>query len=253
MPSVETIPRARPVRDNFMLADHFEWGRQHGGPRLRWWNALLGRLRFPWILQGRLDPSRDMTSLEQRINLWHLAEQVLACGIPGDFAEFGCFDGRTATLFGRLLVEGGGGRRLHLFDHFAVAFHLTGRDIEAELRENFRIAEAGRPTIHRGDFQETVPARLPGLVAFAHIDCGFGGDPEAHRRTVLHLLEHLLPRMAPGAIGVLMDYRHADRHEVAEYNPGTRRAADAFFAGRRETLTCLHAGEACHAFFRKAA
>lgn len=242
-----------PVRvvDNFAAARLFDWWRQRGGSRLRRANHWLSRLKLPFVLQGRLDPTRDMTSIEQRMNLWMLAEQVLGYDVAGDFAEFGCFDGKTATLFGQVLRDFGPRRRLHLFDRFDIKFHLTGRDICGEVLRNFESAGCPAPTIHRGDFSATVPEELPGVLSFVHIDCGFGGEPREHAGVVCFVLEHVYPRMPSGAIGVLMDYRHPSLTQVEECNPGARMAADRFFAGKPERLVALDAGEACHAFFRK--
>ncbi|MGH8017932.1 MAG: TylF/MycF/NovP-related O-methyltransferase [Opitutaceae bacterium] len=250
MAVLETTPALR-THDNFALARLFNWWRQPGGERLRRVNRRLGRWRVPFVLQGRLDPSRDMTSLEQRMNLWMLAEQVTGYGVPGDFAEFGCFDGGTATLFGQVLRDFGPGRRLHLYDRFDVKFHLRNRNIEEEVRRNFEAAGCPQPVIHRGDFERTVPDRLPGCIAFAHIDCGFGGDAREHARMVSWLLGYIYPRMPSGALAVIMDYRHPALTSVEECNPGSRLGADEFMADKPETLTALYAGEACHAFFRK--
>jgi asparagine synthase (glutamine-hydrolysing) len=66
----------------------------------------------------------------------------------------------------------------------------------------------------QGLFEETVPSRLPGQVAFAHVDCDWY-DP------VKLCLAELAPRMAKGAVLVLDDY--------ADWE-GCRRAADEFLA-----------------------
>lgn len=236
--------------DNFFLTRLFDWDRR--GPRMARANRLLRCLNIPWTIRRALDPKAEMTTLEQRINLWHLAQQPLAYDVPGDFVELGCFDGKTAVIFARALQECGPGRALHLYDHFQIASHLGGRDIREVLIENFRAAACAPPVLHPGDFRATVPAELPERIAFVHIDCGFGGDIDQHRATVFRLLEHVYPRMARGAIGVLMDYHDPAGSGAAGHNPGASLAAQAFFEGRPEKMTAIWAGEYSHGFFRKA-
>ena len=236
--------------NNFFLTRLFDW--DHRGPRMACANRWLRRLKIPWTIRSALDPKAEMTTVEQRLNLWHLAQQPLAYDVPGDYVELGCFDGKTAVIFGRALEESGSGRQLHLYDHFQIGFHLHGRDIKDELRENFRQAGCPPPVLHPGDFRATVPAELPERIAFAHVDCGFGGEVDQHRAMVLHLLDHLYPRMPRGAIGVLMDYHDAALGEGVSHNPGATLAAREFFVGRPEKMIGIWAGEYAHGFFRKA-
>ena len=238
--------------DDFFLTRLFDWGRHDGGPWMNRANRLLRRLKIPWTIRRALDPRANMTTLEQRLNLWHLAQQPLAYDVPGDFIELGCFDGKTAVILARVLEESGPGRQLHLYDHFQIAFHLPGCDIQEMLLENFRQAGCTPPVVHAGDFRATVPAQLPERIAFAHLDCGCGGDVDQHRATVIHLLEHVYPRMPHGAIGVLMDYRDPARPGAPSHNPGVSLAAQEFFKTRPEKMIGLWAGEYAHGFFRKA-
>jgi hypothetical protein len=50
---------------------------------------------------------------------------------------------------------------------------------------------------------------------------------------------------------VLMDY-HLPENPGPDYNSGATRTADAFLAGKPETITTLWPGEACHAYLVKA-
>ena len=234
------------------MAQAFDWGWQRQGRRLELANRLLRAIGSSWTVRRRQTPFSHTTTLEQRINLWHLASQPIAYGVPGDFVELGCFDGRTAVIFARVIEELDPTRRLHLFDHFGVGFHLGGQDVEAEVRRNFEIARCAPPVIHCGDFATTVPTELPERIAFAHFDCGFGGDEMAHRATLTLLLEHVYRRMAPGSIGVLMDYCGPAEGNARNCNPGVGPAADSFFADKPERIVALWGGEYAHAFFRKA-
>ncbi len=229
----------------------FDWERPRKGSPITFLNKVLRRLRLPWGLYQFMDPCRDMTNVEQRINLWHLASQPLAYGVSGDLVELGCFDGKTATIFSRVMEELAPDRHLHLYDHFQIGFNLTGRDIYQEVLRNFYTTGCKPPVIHNGDFAVTVPADLPAQIAFVHIDCGFGGDPEQHKNTILFLLEHVYPRMPQGAIGVLMDYYDPALCSGGNVNPGVAWAADAFFADKPETVGVLWANEYTHGYFRK--
>src|SRR5687768_11957934 len=142
--------------NNFFLTRLFDWDDRRAGMACA--NRWLRRLQIPWAIRSALDPKAAMTTVEQRLNLWHLAQQPLAYDVPGDYVELGCFDGKTAVIFARALEGSGPGRELHLYDHFQIGFHLTGRDIKNELLENFRQAGCPPPVLHPGDFRTTIPA-----------------------------------------------------------------------------------------------
>jgi O-methyltransferase len=237
--------------NNFFLVQLFDWGSRDQGKWMRRTQALFRQLGLPWLLRRALDPTCDMTSFEVRQNLWHFATQTLAYAVPGDFAAFGCFDGKTAVIYQKVLDDFGSPRRLHLYDHFQTGLHLGEADVRAELEKNFREAGVRSPVIHEGDFHATIPAALPAEIACMDIDCGTGGDPLLHEATVLYLLEHVYPRMAPGAIGVLMDFHEPGVTTCPDYNPGVGRACRKFFAGKPETVHSLWAGEYPQGYFRK--
>nr|WP_246423182.1 TylF/MycF/NovP-related O-methyltransferase [Roseospira visakhapatnamensis] len=185
-----------------------------------------------------------MTNQDQRINIYHLVSQVLRAGVPGAFVELGCFVGETAAMIQTINQdEGQPPRPMHLYDSFAVPFYLD-RPVRAVLEENFRARHLPVPEVHAGAFDETLPDALPDTIAFAHIDCGFGGDPDDHARVVRRCLEHVYPRLASGAALLLMDYAAPEIWPCVDVNPGVRRAADPFFADRPETVRILYAGEA---------
>lgn len=197
------------------------------------------------------NPVADMSTLEQRINYFHLLEATLAHEIAGEVVELGCFTGQCALLFQKVLQLRRSAKTLHLYDSFDVKFTVTER-IENVLRANFNEAGLPLPTLHKGYFQDTIPQQLPGQICFAHLDCGFGGDPQAHQETVCYCLAALYPRLSKGAVCVLMDYHdEALGDPGADVNPGVKLACDEFLAGKPEQLVCLYANHGSHAFFRK--
>ncbi len=237
--------------DNLVIVNHFDWGTR-SAEKLPDEAALLAqRLGPKWRIERAMDPESDMTNVAQRANLWHFASQVIAYGVPGEFVEFGSFDGKCGVIFQKVIDATDPSRRLHLYDHFQFAFNLTGRDIQTELKRNFAAAGASAPVIHVGDFEDTVPDELPEQLAFVHIDCGFGGDPQAHADVVERLLEHAYPRMSKGAVCLLMDYHEAGRSEGPDHNPGAAIAAHRFFSDKPEKVSLLWAGEYSHGYFRK--
>lgn len=237
--------------DNFVIVKHFDWGTDSEEKRPEEVRELARQLGPKWRVERAMDPASDMTNVAQRANLWHFASQVIAYGVPGDFVEFGSFDGKCGVIFQKVIDATDPMRRLHLYDHFQFEFNLTGRDIQSELKRNFASASASPPVIHVGDFEDTVPDELPETLALVHIDCGFGGDPEAHAEAIERLLEHAYPRMSPGAVGLLMDYHEAGRSEGPDHNPGVAIAARRFFSDKPEKVSLLWAGEYSHGYFRK--
>ena len=241
--------------DNHFLAHDFNWDRTPRSGWMHFCNRVLRRLNTGIQLGRRMDGHSEMTNLEQRLNLWHLCEQVLALNVPGDFAEFGSFDGKTATILGRALQAHQSihksRARLHVYDHFQIGFHLQGRDIRKALEDNFHAVHCPLPQIHDGDFATTIPAELPTQLAFVHIDCGYGGEAAEHAATVTRLLEAIYPRMPAGAVCVLMDYWDGSVCNGPNWNPGAGQAATAFLASRPEQMVSLYAGEYCHGYFRK--
>jgi O-methyltransferase len=55
-------------------------------------------------------------------------------------------------------------------------------DIQEILIANFRRSKLKLPILHKGYFHQTLPKELPDEIAFAHLDCGYGGDKIEHKR-----------------------------------------------------------------------
>lgn len=217
---------------------------------LRILNRLLRALRLRYRLTHRYDPCLHMTTVEQRVNTFHLLDQVLAYQVPGDVVEIGCYLGHTAVLLQQLLQRYPAPRTLHLYDDFAWSGH-GARDVRAECEAAFRNAGLPLPAIHPGRFEQTLPDQLPATICFAHFDCGVGGDRALHARVLHEALTHVYPRMAPGAIGLLMDYHHPRASAQPDYNPGVADACGEFFRHHPEDIIPLYGGEYSHGFFRK--
>lgn len=227
---------------NPFIATLFPWNRPSRKVALA--NRVLSRLGLKARLVSPASYWHDMTTQEQRINIYHLVSQVLRHDVPGALVELGCFTGETAAMIQTINQgEGQPPRALHVYDSFEVSFAVE-RPVRTVLEENFRMHGLPLPAIHAGRFETTLPDQLPETIAFAHLDCGFGGDPAAHAAVLRQCLEHVYPRMAPGGIILLMDYARPEIWDSWNGNPGVAMAADAFFADRPESVDILFAGEA---------
>ncbi|MCW3081252.1 TylF/MycF/NovP-related O-methyltransferase [Segetibacter sp.] len=214
-------------------------------------NRVLKRLKFNYVLQPIPNPIKDMTTIEQRINFFHLLENVIVSDIKGDVVELGCFTGQCAMLFQKTIEIMQANKKLHLYDSFSSKFTIEGSVVEA-LQDNFRKADLRLPEIYPGYFNSTLPKELPESIAFAHIDCGFGGDPLQHKEIVTHCLSSIYPRMSKGSVCVLMDYHDSSLTDKGfDANPGVKLACDEFLAGKEEKVTSLFGNQYSHGFFRR--
>jgi O-methyltransferase len=226
---------------NTYIATLFPWNRRSRKIALA--NKVLALVGVKSRLVPPNDPWHDMTSQEQRLNIYHLVSQVLHHDVPGALVELGCFAGETAAMIQKInQTEGEPPKELHLFDSFEVGFALS-EPVRHVLEGNFERHGLPLPVIHEGRFDATLPTELPDQIAFAHVDCGFGGDQDDHAKLVIYCLEHIYPRMAPKGIILLMDYVHPQVWPSWDGNAGAGRGADAFFADKEETVTVLFAGE----------
>jgi O-methyltransferase len=203
----------------------------------------------------------NMGSLEFRINLYHLAVQVLEFGVPGDFAEIGCNAGESSVVLQKILQDLDPTRKLHVYDSFqGVPKSDDAKDEGAynegdmtasqeELRENFRRMGLPQPEVHPGWFEDTLAPTLPQRLAFCLID----GDLFSSTTTAL---AEAYQRLSPGGIcvlGVYCDTRvFAPRSTSPKYrSPGVKRACDQFLEGKPERMSVLFSGDYTSGYFRK--
>lgn len=209
--------------------------------------------KFQLKVSAMPDPSRVMITDTQRVNLYHLMQRVIDKEVDGEVVELGCFEGQTALFIKKMLDRIGSEKRLILYDNFRHQIGIAG-NIRERLISNFQNSFLHVPELVEGDFWDTLPGKLPEKIAFAHIDCGFGGDQKEHQKVVLHVLQSIYPRMEPGAFGVLMDYHDPERTvEGLNANPGVKSACDLFFKDKKENIFILYGGEYSHAAFYKMA
>lgn len=242
--------------NNVFLTQYFDWNKP-SGRKVRLINDLLRRFQ----IGARMIAPRatgDQTTIEQRMNMYHLASAALAYGVPGDLVELGTHRGSSAVLLQKIISQFAGDRQLHIYDAFvtATANALLDHFVKLGLRA---------PAIHEGWFKDTLPGTLPSQICFAHIDVSWDQPADILEATVRLCLESLYPRLADGAAVLIADYCEPDiysRQGFAFPNsiaftslwnqwPAIRRACDDFFTDKPERMSVLYSGEYSHAFFRK--
>lgn len=213
-------------------------------------NKVFKKLKLGLAISP-IDATVDMSTVEQRINYYHLLNMVIQNKVEGDVIELGCFTGQCALLFEKVIELNNSDKKLHLYDSFEIKFKEKG-NIEAVLLDSFRDTGLRVPELHKGYFDQTLPEQLPEKIAFAHIDCGHGGDKFAHKQIMLYCFEQIYPKMSPGSICVLMDYNDPEINGYGhDANPGVKLAYDAFFKDKPEEIIPLYGNQYFHAYFTK--
>src|SRR5271154_6548945 len=186
--------------DDFFITEYFDWKVRRNSYIDRFLNRALSkaglRVGSPasFVLdkvdstmqriEGRaLSPllSGRMTNVEQRMNMFHLVDQVLAYGVEGDFVELGCNSGQSSVLISKVMQHYKSDKKLYVYDSFEGLPPLLEVDGSAYqqgqlktnedvLRYNFKQHNLPLPEIHRGWFNETLPNSLPEKIAFAYLD-----------------------------------------------------------------------------------
>lgn len=153
----------------------------------------------------------------------HLPQFLLqVTGIPGDFAEFGVFEGGVVEALQKVR----GDRTVWAFDTFEGIPEedydpvLDSCDPPGKWKPNGkynvpRLLEAlDGVKVVKGLFQDTLKHTAVGLLALVHVDC----DNYAAHRVVL---DWLPAHLSPGAVVAFDDYANC---------PGAKRAVDEFVA-----------------------
>lgn len=221
------------------------------GKFVRFLNKLSLKLGLGYNLLRVPDGITSMHTVEQRMNFMLMTMQVIHGGVEGEWIEAGCYDGQSAMVFQKVLQNYYPGRAVRLYDNFQSTYGKEGDIMDALLR-NFAMNQLNPPAVIKGDFAETMPDQLPDRIAFAHVDCGYGGDRGQHSALITFLLENIYPRLTPGAVLTLMDYHDPDYTvEGNAVNPGVKPATDAFFKDKPEEISTLYGNKYSHALIVK--
>jgi len=240
---------------NIFLTEFFDWRERQPSSRTQFANRILEKLGFC----VRLSPPRftgEMTNIEQRLNMYHLASQVLFFGVPGDFVELGCHAGQSAVLFRKVIDHYDKNRQLHVYDSFEGLPEIMPQDgntpyVKGQMESpmdlllsNFEQAGVEPPDIHVGWFEDTLPTELPDKIAFAHLD----GDLYS---SIIVSLEYVYPRLSKGAVCLIDDYCDPAVYDGWNKLPGVKHACDEFLSEKPEEVSVLYAADYAHGYFRK--
>ncbi len=214
-------------------------------------NKVIRKLGFNYELTPLPNGRVHMHTVEQRINFSLLAMCNLVYNVPGEWAEFGCYNGQSAIVFQKVLDKYKPGSKIMLYDSFTAKYALN-EDIKQNLLSNFKKQGLAEPLLIEGNFFDTIPAQLMDMYSLVHIDCGVGGDQELHQKEVGHLLHHIYPRLSKGAVLLLMDYHDTiTTIKGVPINPGVKAACEHFFADKPEKVISLYGNQYSHGFIFK--
>jgi O-methyltransferase len=167
--------------------------------------------------------------------IWRELAAVLAAGVEGDIAEFGCYIGTTSLFLRRLLDEyrQSASRKLHVYDSFAGLPEKRAQDASSAgtefasgelavskkaLLAQFRRARLAPPSVHKAWFRELGSSDVPPRLAFAFLDGDFYDS-------IAQSLALAWPRLSAGGRLIIDDYQRAAL-------PGVTRAIDDFFGSQ---------------------
>jgi O-methyltransferase len=242
--------------DNVFITQLFDWN-QPGPRKARWLGRLLRWLGYNARI-AVAGQTGEMSTVEQRINMYHLLSHVLTFGVPGAVVEFGSREGTSAVLFQKVINALAPGRELHVFDAF---LECRPKDLEA----SFQKYGLRAPVIHAGLFGATLPHQVPEQVCFAHVDIGPCGTAEQMTENLQRILDAVYARLMPGAVCLMMDYCEPDAYERQGFAwpncalrtrqwdqyPHVHHVCDEFLRAKEEKMVFLYSGEYSHGFFRK--
>ena len=160
----------------------------------------------------------------------------LAARVPGDLAECGTYQGKSAHL---LCAHGERyGRRVHLFDSFEGLPEPHSRDGEYWRQGDLAAGEEllGETLGEFSNWQAYpgwIPSRFPDVkdqqFSFVHIDVDL-------YQPTLDSIEFFFPRMSRGGVILMDDYGFGTC-------PGAKQALDEFFSKREEEIVLVPTGQ----------
>jgi len=248
--------------DNIFITNYFDgWLPKKTSRKVQFINKILKKLGSSVQLSPPIHTG-GMTSLEQRINMFHLLSSVLFYQIPGEIVELGCHSGQSAVVFQKIIQHYDKSRILHVYDSFEGLPEVKPEDGHSRFRKggmattqeilqsNFERLGLKPPVIHKGWFENTLPTQLPEQIAFAHLD----GDLYDSIRVSL---DYIYPKLSKGAVCLVDDYTDPAVFDSLNLFPGVKRACDEFLLDKSEEIGVLYGGYdskfgyGSHGYFRK--
>ncbi|MHC4083416.1 MAG: TylF/MycF/NovP-related O-methyltransferase [Planctomycetota bacterium] len=175
------------------------------------WRTLSSKLLSKaWFTEAGLDDiwERNPPKFDRQVIVMQSLRNVIAGGIDGVVAEFGCFRGHTAVQLARTMRELGDDSRLILFDSFRGMpasddandrYWCEGAMTADEDEVRARFADFPNVTVVGGFFSDSLPGFEDVQVKLAHVDCDMAAS-------VRDVHDWLLDRVVPTGIIVYDDY-----------------------------------------------
>jgi O-methyltransferase len=217
-----------------------------------------------------------MMTIEQEVNIFHLLSRVILLKISGAVVEFGCHEGLTTAIMQKTLDGLNSKKRIYVYDSFEGLPKISKKDKspvckegalktnEKNLIQTFSKLKLKKPKINKYWFKDIPKSKLPKNICFAHLD----GDLYS---SIKESLEKIYPILSKGAIVVIDDYYHPQKHkkiqEMLNSNrrnkftkrkyipkdifPGVKKACDEFFKDKKEKPDVLISGDQGHVYFVK--
>lgn len=171
------------------------------------------------------------------------AYHVLDAGVPGSFAECGCWRGQSAHMVATVLKDRKSDRRLYVFDSFEGGLS----DKTDEDKDQMANVDPEYIRKEKESFSVTVEEVAENLKEFPFVSLHKGWIPEAFSvaddekfafvyldldlyEPIRDSLEFFYPRLADGGIIVIDDY-------AASFWPGVQKSVDEFLANNKTTFS----------------
>ena len=110
-------------------------------------NKVIRKLGFNYELTPLPNGRVHMHTVEQRINFSLLAMCNLVYNVPGEWAEFGCYNGQSAIVFQKVLDKYKPGSKIMLYDSFTAKYALN-EDIKQNLLSNVKKQGLAEPLLN---------------------------------------------------------------------------------------------------------
>ncbi len=161
--------------------------------------------------------------------------QTIEREIPGDVVELGCLGGTASVFLGRVLLESGSPKELHLYDSFEGLptkgdqdgnddGYLAGGLVISQTAVEYNVKAVGYnlAKVHKGWFNKIPDRYYPTPISFALFDGDF-------YQSILDSFAKVYHKVSPGGVICVHDYEFPRL-------PGVKIACDEFLEGKSDTV-----------------
>ena len=217
----EALEANRPGGHAFLADDTLVWFRN------------LGFLEDDDFVRACAPHASDQIIRARIWRVYTLCWAARSClGLPGDYVDIGCYDGKTVEIMARYVGFAAQERSWYLYDVFDAPpeeARKSGHGPQLQAQVETRMRGLGRFRVIRGLVPASFELGLPRDIAFVQLDLNVAAAEIA-------CLERIYDRIVAGGLLVLDDYgfsRYRDTHEVEK----------RFFAQRGASVLELPTGQ----------